>query len=1096
MFSIANTFKKFVILVICLSMITMNFGFVVSAQDNANLIDEKNSSCENLEDFLVYENREPEKGDVGREISTDYVHSGDGSLKVTLPGNYRTLVGFKPTEDLVEGQEYTFTIWYYNPNNITGNLHLRYAFPSSIGGWISGTAHDFPGVIQNGGWHKYKINFTASAELISKITYFYVTTTCTSGTLYFDDITLTKKDESAVGMNLFDEEYANCETINNFNIYEYPEPDKGEVGREIDTDFYHSGDSSLKLTIPGSFRTLAGIAPSESLIANKEYTFSVWYYGDNMDGQSIYLRYASPYGHGNWVTGVTHDSKTAMESGKWTKFTYNFTATSKMVSELKYLYITTTATSGTLYLDDFSIREVPAGSTELLTTDLGEFDAVEDFAIEFSGEIDKNTLPENIKLNGTLVDSEILLSEDNKTATVSINEAVTPGLYTISFTCEDLWGRKIEVSVKFKIRGEDPNANYGNIFDTKDANCEDLENFSVNEYPTSDSPVVRTIDTSMSHTGDSSLKMIIPGNYRVLAGIVPTEKLIEGAKYTFSVWYYNPGTKTEHIYLRYATVTGHNISNWVTGVAHDTKTEMKNQAWTRFDYTFTATNKLASDLRYLYITSTATTGELYLDDFSLRRIPEEETTLTESDFGKYEEIEDITLEFTKELDAYSIPDSVMIDSTTVRVDAKLLEDGKSLYMEFIDPIAAGAHTMTVTLKDIWNRTVSANATFEVENISGGEVNIYANLINKNTAKCENMKEFEENAYTEPVERSIDNEIYHTGEGSLKTTFDGSYKPLASIKPNMAIIPGEEYYFSVWYYTKEETSNKKMYLRYSNHNNTTISNWITGVKFDSGVYMAKGQWAKYEFSFVATPELGDETFSNFYLTSELENGSIYFDDINLRLVSDEVVTLVGITPENNTENLSLGSSVCLEFTGEADSTDVDAVLYVNGEIDESGILCKNDDNILSIQPKLGWIPDCEYKLVINKINNVYGKKILENQEISFKTAHRLSFDVNFENADGSDIGNRIVLEDGMKAKFDVTNNNGIKTDFIAVVMVCEGQRVKKVYTSSKVSLNADDTVEDIEVELTDIPGGNNYVKVFLWSDATKSLRTLSEYKEFR
>lgn len=1379
MFSIKNKFSKIVILAICISMLTLNFNvFAVEnaeLQGSVNLINEGSASCEVLDDFLTYENPEPEKGNVGREINSDYYRSGNSSLKITIPGSYRTLAGFKPTEALVEGESYSFSIWYYNPDNTTGTLYLRYAIPYSISGWLTGTAHDCPSVQQSGGWHKYEVNFVATSDIAEKLTYFYITSTSTSGTIYFDDISLVKKAETNEYTNLFDSYDAECENLGNFNTYEYKEPEKGEVGREIDTDFYHNGNGSLKITIPGSYRTLAGIAPTEKLVAGKNYTVSVWYYKTNAVNQAIYFRYASAYSHGNWITGTAHDTQTTMVSDKWTKYTFNFTASSDLVDKLRYFYITTTATSGEMYLDGFELRMVPDAETELITDDLGEFDSISEATLEFDKEIDKSSLSDNIKIDGADVAAETALSDDGKSVTVKFAAVSAPGAHTLSLECADIWNRTVNASASFKIAGEETDV-YDNLFNQPTADCDSIDEFNANAF--TNEPVDISIDTGIYHSGTSSIRTFTEKEYRPLILMKPNTALISGRQYTFSAWYYIPEsfTGTKKILLRYSRNNNTNISNWVTGVAFDSGVAAVSGKWTKFEFTFTATDSLASDtfsnfyltpdfknitiyfddialrkvpdsattllttdlgsvdtanaltlsfdkpldkhslpenilidgntvdsdiilsndgktltvtvnssvtagshtmtlacddlwnrkvnasatfsvkqgstpggnepeepgdngdnliakgtascesisefssaafvnepvdisidnvtfhsgtgslkavfdkqykplavfapikrltagktyqfstwyytetaftgtkrlfLRYsknnntnisnwvtgvtydsgaamtggkwtkytftftasdalssdefsnFYLTSEMPGGTIYFDDMSLMQVPDKTASLVKSDFGKLESLTKLTLEFDMEIDEATLPSNVMIDGNAVAVDATLSSNGKKITLEFNGSVSAGSHTMILTCRDTWNRPVNATVTFELEKESGTASNIYANLIDTRVAACESeksLKEFNDNAFPDSASRYIDEEIYHSGTASIMTESEGAYKPLMSFKPNAAFIPGEEYYFSVWYYTEDVTGTKRLYLRYSKMNNTNISNWITGVDHDSASNMTNGKWTKYEFRFTATEALASEEFTSLYVSSEMPGGTVYFDDFNLRRVSPDTVSMVDHLPKQGDEDVKLDHGFRIELTGQADTSDVTAQVYINGELDDSGIICENKGNTLVIMPKGGLLPDNEYKFVVSRICDAYGRVIFDYTEkmsnalsSTFTTSQKLGFDISYTDESGNKL--TTVKSGAIKAGINAENNTGAEITFRAVVMACEGQSVKKVYTSDLITANADEVISDIDLSIDEVPD-NCYLKAVLWTEDSGLIRTASDCIEFR
>ena len=1088
MFSTVSKIKILTVLILCLSFLCFS-----AYADGENLFNEANAGCEVIDDFKVYTYSGTNEPDITRVIDNDVYRSGNGSLKVTVPGSYRTLVGIKPTAALVEGEDYVFSFWYYNTENKSGKMYLRFTSitGSSISNWVTGNSFDSEKAMENGGWNKYEYRFTATNKVATDLKYFYITSTISNGDLYFDDISLVQVPKTDEYVNLFDEATQGCEEIADFNTNTYQ-----TVTRAIDNTVYHSGNGSVKVTVPGSYQTFIGLKPTENFVEGGEYTFSAWYKSDDAQGHSIYLRYATVTGHSisKWITGVAHDTKAEMVNGEWTKFSYTFTATSEMANDLRYLYMTTTMGSGEVYFDDFALRKVPQFETTLVNSDLGMKESAEEIVLEFEGAIDEYSLPGKVAVNGKSVNTVASLAEDGKTLTLAFDEVFSGGKNTITFACEDIWNRKLNVSASFNLPSQSTIGSGDNLFESADANAESAENFEINDYKELDkAPVERTIDYDIFHSGNSSLKIGVPGDFRSMAGIAPSEKLVEGKKYTFSVWYYKPDAKAQHIYLRYATVTGHSISRWITGVAHDTKTAMVNGEWTKFSYTFTATNEMANDLRYLYITTTMKDGEFYLDDFALRIVPDEETQVLTEDFGKMETLTKLDFEFSKELDKFSLPTAVLVDETEMGVDASVSDDLKTLSLTFKDAINSGSHNISFECDDMWNRPVSVNAVFETQKDAAGSEDVYGNLFNPSTAYCEELKDFIANAYpVELVEKEIDSTIFNSGSASVKTYFQKSYKPLLSMKPKKALIPGEKYYFSIWYYTNDVKGTPKMYLRYANHNNTGISNWVTGEKYDSGKYMQNGGWYKYEYEFIATDAICGTDFTNFYITSEIESGSICFDDINLRRVPAEKVSFVESSVENNAENVKLNENISFEFDGNVDYAGVGAKLYVN-DTEENSLSFETEGHTLVAKTKGGFIPDTEYKIVLDKVYDAYGRVALENEEISFKTANRLSFDISFFDEEGHKLTK--AQSGDITAKINIENNNGADTDCIAVVMVCEGQRVKKVYASSDLKIEKDDTMENIEIEMSDVPAGC-YYKTFLWTNASQDLRTLSECIEFR
>ena len=546
---------------------------------------------------------------------------------------------------------------------------------------------------------------------------------------------------------------------------------------------------------------------------------------------------------------------------------------------------------------------------------------------------------------------------------------------------------------------------YGvNLFNADDAACESLAGFSENTYHT----IQREIVSDLKHSGSGSVKIRINldgengytyGTYQTYLGFKPTEDLIEGEQYIFSVWYYNPDNISGRMFLRFTSVTGNSIANWITGTTYDSGVQMSNGGWHQYEYTFTATNKLATDLKYFYLTTDAGQGKnLYFDDASL-----------------------------------------------------IIRDPADDYKALVeDDVAA------------------CESDYALSSFNTNNVNLDAEY------------------------REISDEYAHSGDGSLKITIPGNYRTFVGIKPKSSLRQGGEYYFSVWYYNPENLTGR-LFLRFTDSGNN-ISNWVTGTTYDSGVSLMRGGWNKYEFTFTASEKVANN-LKYFYLTAEPNSGVLYFDDINLRLIPDEVAALENVSPQSGNEKVKLSEEIRLDFTAEVDKTDVDAVYYINDEEqNKSAFVCSTDGKALIITPKGGILPDTKYKIVINRINDACGRTALENHTIEFTTTDRVGFKVNISDDNGKEITK--VKKGTIKADFDLTNNTGDSVSCTAVVMVCEGERVKKVYFTPVVSLEKDAELTAVQSLDIDIPNDDCYLKAFLWSDSTDNLRALAKDIEIK
>ena len=542
-----------------------------------------------------------------------------------------------------------------------------------------------------------------------------------------------------------------------------------------------------------------------------------------------------------------------------------------------------------------------------------------------------------------------------------------------------------------------------NLLDPGDAACETLDNFSVNTY----NIIEREIDSTFYRSGTGSLKLKVPnngdngqanGSYQTYVGFKPTENIIEGEEYTFSIWYYNPENITGRMFLRFTSITGNSISNWVTGTAFDSGSVMSGNGWNKYEFVFTGTEKLATDLKYFYITTESGQGKhLYFDDAMLKK-----------------------------------------------------RDPADDYKAMVD-----------------------------EEVAACESDAALSSFNTNNVNLE--KEY----------REISSEYAHTGKGSLKITIPGNYKTFVGVSPVIPIKEGRKYYFSAWYYNPEKLTGK-LFLRYVTKSNEMAGLWITGTAYDSGAALSSGGWHKYEFTFTAAEPFASSV-KYVYITAEPNEGTLYFDDLNLRLIPDEAASLKAIKPETGSSGVKLSEEIRLEFTSEVDKTDVDAEYFLNGEQQEKGSLSYElDGNDLLIKPSGGILPKSQYKIIINRVNDVCGRTVLENREIEFTTSDKVDFGVKLYDENDAEI--QSVKQGTLKAEIDLKNNMSGNTGCVAVIMVCEGERVKKVYFTSAINLATDE--QRTEFLTVDVPNDSCYLKAFLWSDATGNLRALANNIELR
>lgn len=444
---------------------TMYFDDIVLKEINEDeeyksLVESEVAGCES--DYAVNTFKKYAVGSHARTLDNGEYHSGTGSVKVSVPGDNVSYIGFKPTEDFIEGENYHFSVWYYDSRSAaSGNLVLRGRNNSDKAIFMSETARP----IEAGGWAKYECTFKATYELASDLKYIYVTSDSTDARyMYFDDIELTKVNPYT---SMVDSYVAKCESDYALTQFNANKSSSFDITRTIDKTVHHSGTGSFKVPLEGGYKTYVGIKPTTDFIEGKTYYFSAWYYNpEDIDG-IMYLRYAYPNGDaiGNWIVGTSvedTDCGRSVSSG-WSKYEYTFTATANMASStFKYLYLTVSAESGTLYFDDITLRRVPDEETNFVSCNVENGDTVacdKTFVFSFDRELDETAVSQiSFALNGTSrYDAEKTLSDDNKTLTVQLDNPLQKGTnYTLSLkNVFDCWNRKVNVPIiQFKTVGD------------------------------------------------------------------------------------------------------------------------------------------------------------------------------------------------------------------------------------------------------------------------------------------------------------------------------------------------------------------------------------------------------------------------------------------------------------------------------------------------------------------------------------------------------------------------------------------------------------------------------------------------------------------
>ena len=414
------------------------------------------------------------------------------------------------------------------------------------------------------------------------------------------------------------------------------------------------------------------------------------------------------------------------------------------------------------------------------------------------------------------------------------------------------------------------------IIDADIAACEsDYSLYEINTCSYNDGfdSSARAVSTVNSHNGSGSIEVTVPGAYKTIIGIKPRKELTVDKQYKFSFWYYNPENITGRIFLRFTSINGNSISNWITGTAFDSSTSLTSGGWTKYEYAFTGTSKLATDLKYFYVSVDGGAGKkIYFDDFSLVEAPTDETVCETSDCGKVDIGSPMTVEFNKEIDGASLPTTATVDGDkSVNISASAGADGKSVSFAVMTTIDEGQHNISFTVKDIWGRDVSVDTEFDL---------VYTDLIDANIAACESANAINAfNTYKVGNETKVcDNNVYHSGTGSVKVSVTSGNLSYIGFRPNYNLLEGEGYYFSVWYYDTRAEAEGNLILRGRSTENSPILMNETAHPIETG------GWKKYECVFKATADLSSN-LSFLYLTSDSsETRYMYFDDIVLKKIN--------------------------------------------------------------------------------------------------------------------------------------------------------------------------------------------------------------------
>ena len=400
MMFIKNQAKIFSLILSIALLLSIFSGIAVSADSTEKVELIKNGSFEE-----VNEKGKPVSWSYGGgaefadaySITNSEKHSGSSSLKISIdPGKTTpSIYTSQKITNIVGGTEYEVSGWYKLINKLGRGLSVKITFYNVD---ADGNSTTLDGTVEksfkveSNKWEKSSFNFTAPAQATTATLIFRF---ADGGEVYMDDLSVIGKSSAPTAPA---EPAKPAETEN-------PKPpvastdstDKVELikdggfevvdaagkpvywsygggaefasGYSITSSEKHGGSNALKISFdPG--KTTPSIYTAQTinnLVGGTEYEVSGWYKLINKLGRGLAVKvtFYNVDADGNSTTlDGTFEEKLQVESNKWEKSSFNFTAPEKAT---RATLIFRFADGGEVYMDDLSVRgqsSAPKAPTE------------------------------------------------------------------------------------------------------------------------------------------------------------------------------------------------------------------------------------------------------------------------------------------------------------------------------------------------------------------------------------------------------------------------------------------------------------------------------------------------------------------------------------------------------------------------------------------------------------------------------------------------------------------------------------------------------------------------------------------------------------
>lgn len=692
-------------------------------------------------------------------------------------------------------------------------------------------------------------------------------------------------------------------------------------GGTVDSAVYHSGSGSLKFTGKKRYNETAVI--NAVLKENTNYVLSFWMKMDDPEIKQMCL-YRQKYfptgytpsnvsGYGTLILN-NHSAYTVESTDEWQYVSMPFsvgefhpdwdqpTSTIGIKPEI-WSYnddASASKTTATLWMDQISLREVPAESytiscTESTTSvnDAGNLVITNTYDSKYISADNAKLVIDGTETSDIEVKTTQSLTQDKTTAVIEYTGELATGSHTIEVLMHDVWDKEVSntlTDVEF--------VNYtANLFSHM-STCDTTSSFTTgigNVYGTE-------FDTTTYHSAPASI-YATKTNYSNIVQAATTQKLDLTRKYICTYWvkpesygvqtnkwdnarsgvqtyfrYYNPTTKA------YQQVVGVGTS---FGADHD--------GWRKCSFIIdcpknvAANSAITEEFSNLAILFTPYGGRdgleqtIWLDDIELYALPEDTEMVTVCEETSYSQTADGGIDVVYSFNSANIVEAneyVTVDGTVQ--DAEITHsvvDGKTVVTVHFDKdaIAFGKHDITIAdLTDIWGRTI-ASAT----------ANIYMLDHTKNLLEaiyeCDDKSVLRSGSSDLAV---VTTESYSGGSSAYTT--GGNWGILVRNSSYLQTKNNTKYLYSFMIKTDGTLENIAVFRQYRDASGNIIANlnnaWI---KLELTT-----DWQRVEFEYCDNidPSLGvPETVDVFATAHALASGvktAVYIDCIALRSLPEE------------------------------------------------------------------------------------------------------------------------------------------------------------------------------------------------------------------